>query len=91
VTETIREAIVTMLREMQYDVPDDAGSMALGPEGLDLESLAVAELAVRIEDQYGVRFGEEEATGARAMTIDEFVAIVADRVEAESAHADRVG
>jgi hypothetical protein len=42
-TETIREEILTMLRDMRYDVLEDAGSMVLGSDGLDLESLAVAE------------------------------------------------
>jgi acyl carrier protein len=91
VTETIREAILAMIREMNYDVPEDGGSLALGPDGLDLESLAVAELAIRIEDQYGVRFGEEETSGMAALTFDEFVAVVSERVAPGPAHADQVG
>lgn len=88
-TETIRVAVLTMLQEMDYEVPDETGSMVLGRDGLDLDSLGVAELAVRIEDQYGVRFGDDEAAAMAALTIDEFVAVVADRIQ--SAHADQVG
>jgi len=39
---------------------DVDGETTLGPAGLDLESLAVAELAVRVEDEYGVKFTDEE-------------------------------
>jgi acyl carrier protein len=77
--EKMRATIFEMLREMNYDVAEESGALVLGPEGLDLESLAVAELAVRIEDEYGVRFGDEEAAGVAKMTVDEFVAAVAER------------
>jgi acyl carrier protein len=90
-TETLREAILAMLREMNYDVPEDCGSLVFGSEGLDLESLAVAELAMRIEDQYGMRLDEEEASGIAALTFDEFVSAVSERLATGPAHADQVG
>jgi acyl carrier protein len=91
VIETVREAIFAMLHEMNYDVAENDGSLALGPEGLDLESLAVAELAVRIEDEYGVKFGDEEEAGLAKLTVDEFVAAVAERAAQMPVHAGEAG
>src|ERR1700683_3271955 len=55
-TETdIREFVLNALKEMNYDVSDVTGDTDLGPAGLDLESLAVAELAVLVEDHRGGR------------------------------------
>ena len=79
--EQIREAVLVMLGEMNYDTSEVVGSMVLGPEGLDLESLAVAELAVRIEDQFGVKFTDTEAVALAKATLDEFITTVAERVE----------
>src|SRR5262245_1534488 len=52
----VRQFIVDTLEQMSYDVAGVDDDTTLGPTGLDLESLAVAELAVRVEDQYGVKF-----------------------------------
>ncbi|MFJ5840639.1 hypothetical protein ACIQGO_28495 [Streptomyces shenzhenensis] len=64
VIDTIREANFAMLRETSYretsyEVAEEDGPVFIGPKGLDLESLAVAVLAVRIEDEHGVRFGRK--------------------------------
>ncbi len=90
-SETVRDEILEMLREMNYDVPENPGPLVLGPEGLGLESLAVAELAVRIEDQWGVQFDEEDAARAAGLTVDEFVSVVTERVEHRAAPADQAG
>ena len=39
---------------MNYSTEDVDDDTALGPAGADLESLALAELAVRVEDRFGV-------------------------------------
>jgi acyl carrier protein len=78
--EEIREFVVTALKEMNYDVSDVAGDTDLGPAGLDLESLAVAELAVLVEDHFGVKFTDEDAAELALMTLDEFAAEVAKRI-----------
>lgn len=76
----IRDFVVNALREMNYDVSEVTGDTDLGPEGLDLESLALAELAVLVEDKFGVRFADEEAARLALMTLDDFTAEVSSRI-----------
>ena len=57
----IRQFVLDSLREMNYDVDGIDDDTTLGPAGADLESLALAELAVRVEDRYGVKFSDEES------------------------------
>jgi acyl carrier protein len=78
--EEIRQFVVSALKEMNYDVSDVTGETDLGPAGLDLESLAVAELAVQVEDRYGVKFSDEDAEQLALMTLDEFTTEVSSRV-----------
>ncbi|HEY3906726.1 MAG TPA: acyl carrier protein [Streptosporangiaceae bacterium] len=78
--EEIREFILKALKEMNYDVSDVTGDTDLGPAGLDLESLAVAELAVRVEDHFGLKFTDEDGEELALMTLDEFTAEVGSRI-----------
>jgi acyl carrier protein len=78
--EEIRQFAVSALKEMNYDVSEVTGDTDLGPAGLDLESLAVAELAVLVEDKFGVTFTDEDAERLALMTLDEFTAEVAGRI-----------
>jgi acyl carrier protein len=77
------EEVVTFtiksLEEMNLEVEDvDLGTM-LGPSGLDLDSLAMAELAARLEDSFGVSFPEDEVEQLAIMTLGEFADTVAGR------------
>ena len=78
--EQIRGFVVASLKEMNYDVSGIEDDTTLGPAGLDLESLALADLAVRIEDQFGVKFAEDESEQLALMSVGEFVDKVAGRV-----------
>lgn len=80
-TDEIRRFVLESLTEMNYDVAGIDDETTLGPAGADLESLALAELAVRVEDRYGVKFSEEESDELAGMTVGEFCATVAGRVE----------
>jgi acyl carrier protein len=80
VEEEIRAFILDSLSQMNYDTSDVAGDTDLGPAGLDLESLAVAELAVRVEDHFGLKFSDEDGEELALMTLDEFTAEVAKRI-----------
>ena len=80
-TDEIRQFILDSLVEMNYDVEGIDENSTLGPAGADLESLALAELTVRVEDRYGVRFSEDEAEELATMTVGEFCATVAARLE----------
>jgi acyl carrier protein len=84
-TDEIRQFLLESLTEMRYDTEEIDDDTVLGPAGIDLESLAVAELAMRVEDQYNVRFDQDEAETFAAMTVGEFCAAVALRAQAASA------
>jgi acyl carrier protein len=67
---------------MNYDTEDIDDDTQLGPRGADLASLSLAELAVRVEDEFGVKFSEEEAEDLAGKTVGEFCAIVVERLPA---------
>lgn len=75
----VSQFVIDAIAEMNYPVDDVDLDTPLGSAGIDLESLAVAELAVRIEDEYGVKFGDEEAEQMAGMTVGEFAQVVMDR------------
>jgi acyl carrier protein len=80
--DQIREFVVDALREMNYDVDGIDDTTPLGPAGVDLESLALAELAVRMEDRYGVTFDENDLERVAAMTVGELCAYLDSGVAA---------
>ncbi|GAB3898214.1 acyl carrier protein [Kibdelosporangium lantanae] len=75
----VREFVLETLRTMNYDIEGVDDDSTLGPAGVDLESLAMAELAVRVEDRFDVRFAEEESEELALMTVGEFTRTVAER------------
>jgi acyl carrier protein len=84
----VRQFLLDSLAEMNYDVSDVSDDASLGPAGLDLESLALAELAVRVEDRYGVKFSEDEAEEMAGMTLGELVSAVTGRLEPATTNQD---
>jgi acyl carrier protein len=68
----IRQFALASLREMNFDVEGLDDDSVLGPAGADLDSVALAELGIRVEDRFGVTFGDDEAESLAAMTIGEF-------------------
>ncbi|BFV55169.1 hypothetical protein KCMC57_up02730 [Kitasatospora sp. CMC57] len=80
--DAIREFVLAALTAMNYDVSEATGDTDLGPAGLDLESLALADLAVQVEEEYGVKFDLDDMEGTALMTLDEFTADVAKRLAA---------
>lgn len=84
-TDEIRQFLLESLTEMQYSTEDIVDDTTLGPAGVDLESLAIAELAMRLEDRFGVRFSQDESETFAAMTVSEFCDAVAERTRASSA------
>ncbi len=83
--DRIRVFVLAALAEMQYDVSDVTGDTDLGPAGLDLESLALADLSVQVEDEFGVKFDLDEMETTALMTLDQFTADVAARITAATA------
>ncbi|MEH0972465.1 acyl carrier protein [Micromonospora sp. CPCC 205546] len=76
----IRAFVVEQLEDMNYDVEGIDDDTTLGPSGVDLESLALADLAVRVEDRYGLKFADDESEKLALMTVGEFTTMIADRV-----------
>ncbi|OLB80356.1 MAG: phosphopantetheine-binding-protein [Actinobacteria bacterium 13_2_20CM_2_71_6] len=81
-TDEVRQFVLGSLAEMNYDTSDVDDDTALGPAGADLESLALAELGVRVEDRFGVKFDDDEAEQLASMTVGEFCAAVVARMPA---------
>lgn len=78
--DDIRDFVIDALKQMNYDVSGVTGDTALGPAGLHLESLAVAELAVLAEDRFDVVFSDDEAEQLLFMTIAELTADLMRRI-----------
>lgn len=79
-TDEIRKFVLSALSEMNYSVADVDDDTPLGPAGVDLESLALAELGIRVEEQYGIVFEEDEAETLGTMTVGEFTQALAARI-----------
>jgi acyl carrier protein len=84
VIEVIRQFIFSSLAEMNYDTEGIGSDTELGPRGADLESLALVELALRVEDEFGVKFDEEAAEELTTKTVGEFCAIVAEHLAVQA-------
>jgi acyl carrier protein len=84
----LRTFTVEALRKMNYDVSEVTGDTELGPAGLDLESLALADLAVQLEDEYQIKFADDDMETLALMTLDEFTTALVERVEAAPADSN---
>ena len=84
--DEIRQFVLESLTDMNYDTDGIDDDTVLGPAGADLESLALAELAVRVEDQFGVKFEDDESEQLANMTVGEFCRTVLPRIQPASAH-----
>lgn len=80
IEDDIRAFVLKALSDMNYDTTGVDDETLLGPAGADLESLALAELLVRVEEAFGVQFDDEEAEQLAVMTVGEFRSTVAGRL-----------
>lgn len=78
--DEVRQFVIRAIAAMNYDVGGMTGDTGLGRSGLGLESLAVAELAMRVEDEFGVVFSDEDTGKLALMTLGEFAAEVGGRL-----------
>lgn len=81
----VEKFIIEALDNMNYDVTEVTGDTPLGPSGLDLESLSVAEIAIQVEDTYGVKFEEDEMETVALLTISGLVKEIVERASATAA------
>lgn len=70
---------IESLEEMNFDIEGIDTETMIGPSGVDLDSLGVSELAIRIEDRFGVSFPEDEMEQLAIMSLGEFAEMVAQR------------
>ena len=84
--DEIRQFVLDSLTDMNYSIEGIDDDTARGPAGADLESLALAELAVRVEDKVGVKFDDDETEQLAGMTVGEFCQTVAPRIPSAPAH-----
>lgn len=84
--DEIRQFVLDSLTQMNYAIDDIHDDTMLGPAGADLESLALAELAVRVEDRFAVKFDDDESEMLAGMTVGEFCRSVLPRIQPASAH-----
>jgi acyl carrier protein len=81
-TDDVRTFTIEALRGMNYDVSEVTDDTELGPAGLDLESLALADLAVQLEDHYQVKFNDDDMESLALMTLAEFTSALHERITA---------
>src|SRR6202000_505072 len=79
-SDDVRAFTLEALRGMNYDVTDVTDDTELGPAGLDLESLALADLAVQLEDHFHVKFNDDDMESLALMTLAEFTAAMNERI-----------
>jgi acyl carrier protein len=70
---------IKSLEEMNLDVEDVNSDSMIGPSGVDLDSLALAELVARLEDEFGASFPEDRVEQLAVLTLGEFAEMVAQR------------
>jgi acyl carrier protein len=75
----VRAFLVSSLQEMNYDVSALDDATTLGPAGLNLESLALADLLMRAEDRYDIRFDEAECKELALLNVGEFTDALVER------------
>lgn len=84
--DEIRQFVLDSLTDMNYSIDGIDDDTELGPAGADVESIALAELTVRVEDHFGVKFTDDESEMLTRMTVGEFCRDVQLRIQPASAH-----
>jgi len=79
--DKIRRFVLESMTDMNYSIEGVDDDTVLGPAGADLESIALAELVVRVEDEFGVKFSEAERETLTGMTVGEFCQAVLPRLQ----------
>ncbi len=79
-TDEIRQFVLDSLVSMNYSIDEIDDDTVLGPAGADLESIALAELAARVEEHFGVTFDDDESEALAGMTVGEFCRTVEPRL-----------
>lgn len=70
---------IKSLEEMNFIVEGVGPETVFGPTGVDLDSLAFAELVARLEDRFDASFPDDEVEQLAIITLGEFADAVAQR------------
>jgi acyl carrier protein len=79
--DEVHQFVLDSLTDMNYSIDGIDDDTVLGPAGADLESIALAELALRVGDRFGVKFDDDESEMLTGMTVGEFCLAVVPRIE----------
>lgn len=89
--ERVREFVLhTLIDQMSLEIDRDAvgNDTMLGPEGLDLESLAFVELMAHLELEFDLKFEDEELEELSQLTLGEFCRSIAERAASSAVKAE---
>lgn len=81
----VRAFVVNTLDAMNLDTSEVTDTTPIGDGGMELESLTTAELVMQVEEEYGVKFSDDDVEGMQTMTVGDFVAEVERRLSQVSA------
>jgi acyl carrier protein len=70
---------IKSMEEMNFNVEGAGPETTIGPAGVDLDSLAFAELMARLEERFGASFPDDEVEELAIMTLGEIAGTVAQR------------
>jgi acyl carrier protein len=79
-SDTVEQFLRTSLAQMNYPTHALDQDTPLGADGLDVDSLAREEIALRITDDYGVKLSEEEITKMAELSFGQLVALLRSRI-----------
>ncbi|WP_130796186.1 acyl carrier protein [Streptomyces otsuchiensis] len=87
--DPVSDYVLGIVRDMlNMPVPSDTSpSTPLGAGGLELESLALVELTVHLERQYGVQLPDEAVDGLATATVGELAADIRSRLSSADTDA----
>ncbi|MFJ3914129.1 acyl carrier protein [Streptomyces sp. 2132.2] len=84
----IRSFVIGIIGEIDPTVTESVSDdQPLGPGGLELESLALVELLVQVEHEFGATIADEDPAAQPTATLGEFVAAVARHRDGASTEA----
>jgi acyl carrier protein len=81
-TDQVREFVLhTLVDQMNLEIDRDAvgDDTLLGPEGMDLESLAFVELMAHVEFEFDLKFEDQELEELSQLTLGQFCRSISDR------------
>ena len=82
-TDDLEGYLHTSLAEMNYPVDGLTRDTPLGPDGVDVDSLARTWITLRISDDYGIELTEEEIKQIATLTIGELSDLLRSRIGAK--------